>query len=358
MPAPTARHVLGRAAVAAAGLAVAIAAGLEFGGGAVHLHDAFTGSLAAYERAILFEVRLPRVLLAATLGGALALAGVTFQALLRNPLAEPYVLGVSGGAGIGGVLALAAGAGSATFVSDALVRFVATIAPDAWASLVPRDLEVKAVAFLGALGALVLIVKIATVNGRLATYTVLLTGAIFNAFSGAVIAFVQSIASLEELHDVVFWLMGRVDGGYPDLAVLATTTLAVSVASFAMARDFNVLTLGEEGAAQLGVDVDRVRRRSLVFGSLLTGLAVSIAGLVGFVGLIVPHVVRLVYGPDHRTLLPCALLWGGAFLVVADLLARTVVAPVEIPVGVVTALAGGPFFLVLLRRRRRLDGAE
>jgi iron complex transport system permease protein len=199
---------------------------------------------------------------------------------------------------------------------------------------------------------LLLIERLATVGGRLAVPTILLTGVVFNALSGAVIFFLQSIASIEQLHAIVFYLMGQVPVvGYRRLAALAAAVVAGFLGLYAMARDYNALTLGEESAQQLGVDVERVKRRTFVLGSLLTALAVSVAGLIGFVGLVVPHLLRLLLGPDHRLLLPVGFLGGAAFLVLADLAARLLVAPNEIPVGVVTALIGGPFFLLLLRRR-------
>lgn len=291
------------------------------------------GEIESAEKTILIEVRLPRVLLAAVLGGSLSVAGVVFQALLRNPLADPYVLGVSGGASIGRVVAVLLGFGAAGGIAG--------------------NAGVPVLAFLGALGSLLLIEWIATVDGRLTVYTILLTGVIFNAFSGALIYFLQSIASLEQLHSIVFSLMGRVPRyGYAALGVFGAVSLAATIALFAMSRNYNALTLGEEGATQLGVDVERVKRATFVLGSLLTGMAVSIAGLIGFIGLVVPHILRLLLGPDHRILLPTAFLGGASFLVLADLAARTLIAPGEIPVGVVTALVGGPFFLYLLRRRR------
>ncbi len=282
---------------------------------------------------ILFAVRLPRVIAAAVLGGALTAAGIAFQALLRNPLADPYVLGVSGGASLGGVLALLLGLGT----GGGLLGLPG----------------VSGFAFLGALGALVLIERIASAGGRFTVHTILLTGVIFNAFSAALIYFIQSLASLEQLHAIVFYLMGRVpdDLGAAAVIGLAVAALTVTALITCMARDFNALTLGEEGARQIGVEVDRVKHRTFVLGSLLTGLAVSVAGLIGFVGLVVPHLLRLLLGPDHRVLLPAGFFGGAAFLVLADLLARTAAAPNEIPVGVVTALVGGPVFLWLLRRR-------
>jgi iron complex transport system permease protein len=327
---PSARRPLDRrrfAAGLAAGfalLALALAAGAlvgpsGFGWGAL-------GTDESAARTILVEVRLPRVAAAAAIGAALALAGVAFQALLRNPLADPYVLGVSGGASLGGVLALVAGL-------PALALPVAALA--------------------GALGALAGLERLATVGGRLDVLTLLLTGAVFNATSAAVIVFVQTVASREELHALLFYLMGRIPPLGPGaLAVLVAAAAAVAVLLVGRGRALNALALGESGALQVGVEVERVKRQVFLAGALLTALAVSWAGLVGFVGLVIPHLVRRLAGPDHRLLAPVSALAGAAFLVVADLAGRTVLAPRELPVGVVTALVGGPFFLAVLRRRR------
>jgi iron complex transport system permease protein len=319
-----------------AALGVCLVLGLSFGAGSVSPADLLQGA-GELERAILLEVRLPRVIVAGLLGGALSIAGVVFQALLRNPLADPYVLGVAGGASIGGVLALVLGFGAGA----------------SWIA----GLAVPAFAFAGALGALLLIQWIATVNGRLTVYTIILTGAIFNAFAAAVIYFIQSIASLNQLHDIVFYLMGRV----PSLSASALAGLGLVIALgalclYLMSRDYNALSLGEDAAMSLGVDVERTKRYTFVVGSLLTGLCVAVAGLIGFVGLVIPHMLRLIVGPDHRVLLPAAFLGGAGFLILADLLARVILAPNEMPVGVLTALVGGPFFLYLLRTRARLYG--
>ena len=258
-----------------------------------------------------------------------------FQALLRNPLADPYVLGVSGGASIGGVLAILFGLASG---------FAGSVA-------------VPACAFVGALAALYIVEKIATLEGRLTVYTVLLTGVIVNAFAAAFIYFIQSIASLEQLHDIVFYLMGRVPAlRGMELAVLATAIFIATGMLVIMGRDYNALSFGEEGAMHLGVNVEQMKRRTFVLGSLLTALCVAFAGLIGFVGLVVPHCLRLLLGPDHRLLLPAAFFGGGSFLILADLLARLLIAPGELPVGVVTALVGGPFFIYLLRTRSRMYG--
>jgi iron complex transport system permease protein len=330
-----ARALATRLAALTALLAACVAVAVLVGAGDVPLGALFGRSeLDDVARTILFRVRVPRVLLAAVLGGALTVAGVAFQALLRNPLADPYVLGVSGGASIGGVIALMLGLGSAL-----------------------GGIAVPALAFVGALGALVLIEWVATVGGRLTVYNVLLTGAIFNAFSAALIYFLQSVASLRELHAIVFYLMGRIGSPAPwRLAAIAATVVAITALLWSMARDFNALSLGEEGAMHVGVDVERLKRRTLVLGSLLTGLAVAVAGLVGFVGLVVPHLLRIVLGPDHRMLVPAGFLGGAAFLVLADMLSRVLIAPSELPVGVVTALVGGPFFLYLMRRSRGRHG--
>jgi len=316
-----------RAAALAAVLLGAIVLAASLGAG----HARPWGAWDESARAVLLDVRLPRVLLAAVLGALLSAAGTVFQALLRNPLADPYVLGVSGGASLGGVVALLLGVGA---------------------------VGVPVVSFAGALAALVAIERIATVEGRLNVVTLLLTGAIFNAFVGAAIFLIESVVSRDELHAVVLYLLGRIPS--PSWGALAGTAAAGALATIpllAMTRAYNVMSLGEEGAAQLGVDVERVKRRTFVLGSVLTALAVSASGLIGFVGLVVPHILRRLLGPDHRVMLPSAILGGATFLVLADLAARVIVAPAELPVGVITALIGGPFFLALLRRRGSSHGA-
>jgi len=328
----SARAPLDRATLAAsllagaALLAMALVVGLAFGASGVGFGALFDGADRS-ARMLLVEVRLPRVLAAAALGGALAVAGVGFQALLRNPLADPYVLGVSGGASLAGALALVVGLAAGA---------------------------VPLAAFLGALVTLLALERLARVAGRTNVYTLLLTGAIFNATTAALLLFLQSFASGEELHALVFYLMGRIPV-LPawQVATLAAVTAVVALLLGRRGRELNALALGEEGAAQLGVDVEGLKRWVLVAASLLTGLAVARAGMIGFVGLVVPHLLRLRVGPDHRRLVPLAALTGAAGLVLADLVARTLVAPRELPVGAVTALVGGPFFLVLLRRHGR-----
>ncbi len=275
---------------------------------------------------IVWSLRLPRVALGFVVGGVLAVAGAALQALVRNPLADPYLLGLSGGASLGAVLALAAGVLSA------------------W--LLP------AAAFAGALAATLLVYRLALVaGGAMDTRMLLLAGVVVGAFAGAIVAGILSISDAAQLRTATLWLMGGLGGvgwsGVLVLAVYAAPALAVLVAE---SRALDLLALGEEPAQHLGTDVTRTKKRVYVAASLLAAASVAAAGIIGFVGLVIPHAIRLLKGHGHRTLLPASFLLGGAFLVLADALARTVFAPQELPVGVVTAVAGVPFFAVLLRR--------
>ncbi|HOX43665.1 MAG TPA: iron ABC transporter permease [Myxococcota bacterium] len=289
--------------------------------------------------ATLLLYRLPRALLAALVGMALAAVGVAFQALLRNPLADPFIMGVSGGAALGGTLALALLGGSLGF---------------------GLALEGPA-AFLGALLATLLVYWMGRVAGRVDTTTVLLVGVVFNAFASAVIMFLESTLAATKTQEILVWLMGCL--GYPEyatLAALGAVTLPGVLGLWALSARMNALALGEQGASHLGVDVERTKRWVFGLASLLVGLAVAVSGMIGFVGLIVPHLCRLVLGPDHRLLLPAAALAGASFLVLADLIARLLFVWLgsEPPVGAVTAFLGGPFFLLLLRRRAGQVGSN
>ena len=281
---------------------------------------------------IFFVARLPRTLAAALVGAALAAAGVVFQALLRNPLATPFTLGVSAGAALGAMLAITFPVGLAF----------------AGVSSVPIA------SFAGALGAVAIVYALATVRRRgLSTTVLLLAGITLNAFFSSLILFIQYLADFSQTFRTVRWLMGDLDvGGYtPILAALPF--LLVAFAAFAvLPRALNLLTLGADAAAARGVDVLRTQRLAFFSASLATGAAVSLGGPVGFIGIIVPHLVRLMVGSDHRIVLPAATLFGAAFLIGCDTASRTVMAPMELPVGILTALIGGPFFLWLLLRRR------
>ena len=268
------------------------------------------------------------LLLAALVGASLAVAGVLFQALLRNPLADPYVLGVSGGAALGGIAALTLGA-----------------------SLGLPGAAVPLAAFAGAVLATLLLYAIASVRGFVSSTHLLLTGVVFNAFASAGIVFLASLAGFSEGNRIFLWLIGSLSAARVDLAVWVAAFLGVALAvAWPAARALNLLALGEEAAQQLGVDVARQQRMLLFANSLLVGAAVSVAGLIGFVGLIVPHLLRLIVGPDHRLLVPAAALAGAAFLVICDTAARSLLGARELPVGAITALLGGPLFLLLLRR--------
>jgi iron complex transport system permease protein len=280
---------------------------------------------------IVLRVRLPRVLLGALVGAALAVAGVLFQALLRNPLADPYVLGVSGGAALGGILVLSLGG---------VLGLSYTAVPPA--------------AFAGAVLTTAVLYAIAGTNGRISATSLLLTGVVFNAFASAAIVFLASIAGLTEGASIFLWLIGSLSAIRVEVTGWVAAFLGLGLAcAIPMARSLNLSALGEESAQQLGVDVDRQRRVVLIVTSLMVGAAVSVAGLIGFVGLIIPHLLRLVYGPDHRLLIPASALGGAAFLVLCDAVARTALGGRELPVGAITALAGGPLFLWLLRRQHR-----
>lgn len=284
------------------------------------------------DRVILFETRLPRVLLAAIVGGALATAGVALQGLMRNPLAEPHLIGVSGGAALGAVVAVILG-GRSLFTQIGLM-------------------PVGAIA--GALLSTAVIYQVALVHGRLQPYVLLLAGVVYNAFAGALILCVNALADFYQAQGILYWLMGNLaTQSYRLVGAIGIYSAVGAGWLLLQTRQLNVLSLGEEGALQLGVDVHRVRRATFLGASLLVGAVVSVSGMIGFVGLIVPHMMRLILGADHRLLLPASLLAGATFLVWADTIARTALGVVEIPVGVVTALCGGPFFVYLLKREGR-----
>ena len=277
---------------------------------------------------IVLRVRLPRALLAMGVGASLAVAGVLFQALLRNPLADPFVLGVSGGAALGGIAMLSLGAAFGL----------------GYAAVPPA-------AFAGALLATLLLYAVAGARGRVSATNLLLTGVVFNAFASAAIVFLASLAGLTEGASIFLWLIGSLSAARAGVAGWVAGFLVLGLAcALPLARGLNLATLGDEAAQQLGVDVERQKKVVLIATSLMVGAAVSAAGLIGFVGLIIPHLLRLLVGPDHRLLIPAAALGGAAFLLGCDTLARTLPGGRELPVGAITAIAGGPLFLWLLRR--------
>jgi iron complex transport system permease protein len=265
-------------------------------------------------------------------GGALAACGAAFQALLRNPLASPFILGVSGGGSLGAVVAILLGIGGVTVVGIDL-----TARP--------------AFAFAGCLAALVAIWAIAQRRGHLVPQTLLLAGVVANAFFLSILGYLNYAATPHQAQEILRWMMGGLYGQTPgSAAVTGVLTLAGGLWLTLSGRDLNVLSLGEETATRLGVPVQRVRRRVFVVASLMTGAAVAVSGPIGFVGLFVPHGVRLALGSDHRLVIPASYLAGGAFLALADALARVLSAPGEMPVGLVTAAVGAPCFILLLVR--------
>ncbi len=287
---------------------------------------------------ILFAARLPRVALAALAGGALSVVGVAFQALLRNPLADPYVLGVSGGAAAGATLAIVAGASAFTLLGAALV---------------------PAAALCGGLLATFLVYAIARAGGEVSGTTIVLAGVIVNAIASGVITFVKTLVSSAKAQELLFWLMGFLDVPSMPQLLICTIWSALGIGMIAYdAGRLNLLALGREPAQHLGVDVGRVERRLFFAASAVAGAIVSLTGLIGFVGLVVPHAVRRMFGPDHRVVVPAALLLGATTLVACDLVTRALFRWLETepPVGAVTALLGGPLFLLILWRTRGQAG--
>lgn len=294
------------------------------------IFEALSDSLCGWsdtEKVIILHIRLPRIILAGIVGASLSVAGVVFQALFRNPLADPYILGISSGSAVGAILAILLGAG---------LSF----------------LSIPAASFSGALVTIILVLSIARSRYGFHPNTLLLSGVIVGAFFSAVIMFLVSITQDERVHTILFWLMGDLSlSRYSEIIVIIPFVIIGFFIIYLYAHPLNLIATGEDTALQLGVEVERVKRLLLITASLITGVVVSVSGVIGFVGLIVPHMMRMIFGSDHRILLPASGLFGLSFLVIADTIARTIIAPVELPVGVVTAIFGAPFFIYLLRTK-------
>jgi len=321
-----------RLALLAAGLVLALLLGVRVGAVPLSIREVVDGVRGVGDPAtisIVRRLRLPRAVMAALVGGGLAASGATFQALLRNPLAEPYIMGVSGGAAVGAVGALMLGGVFAT------AGFVALAA------------------FAGAILAVVLVFRIAASVGRtLDTRVLLLAGVVMGVFFNACILLALTFAESDAFRAAIFWIMGSLSGAtWKGIGILAAVLAPGILVLMMLARALNLLAVGEETAAYLGTRVERTKLLAYGAASLLTAACVAVSGVIGFVGLVIPHVVRLLWGGDHRFLLPASVLLGGIFLVLADALARTAAAPVELPLGVITAFVGVPFFVYLLRRR-------
>src|SRR3972149_1537840 len=282
-------------------------------------------------RTILFQIRLPRILLAAVVGGSLAAAGGVFQAILKNPLADPYVLGISSGAALGVLISLF------TQINIMILSFTST----------------TLLAFAGAIITLYVVYKLSNINGRTPPQTILLVGVMVNAIIFAIILFLTLVIDSNQFYKIFFWLFGYISSpDYTSLAIISLFAIAGLIVLLTQAGSINLLTLGDDTAQTLGLDVERVKRRVFIACALLVAAGGSLCGPLGFLGIIVPHIVRLLLGYDYRIILPVSVIGGGIFLVIADTLARTVISPVEIPVGIITALCGGPYFIYLMRRKR------
>ena len=281
----------------------------------------------------LWVVRFPRIAMALVVGAALAVAGAVMQAIFGNPLAEPGVVGVSSGAALGAAIAIVVGISA---LGDGAIALFA---------------------FVGGLLATLLVYFVSRANGRTEVVTLLLTGIAVNAFAGAGLAFLLFIADSGSREQIVFWQLGSLNGSrWSEVLIVALVTAVGLTAAIVLARPFDLLALGERNARHLGVNVERLRIVSIVIVALLTGVAVAFVGIIAFVGLVVPHVMRMVIGPAHRALIVASAIGGGVLLVLADLLARSVVAGGDLPIGLLTSLVGGPFFFYLLFRQRRQSG--
>jgi iron complex transport system permease protein len=282
--------------------------------------------------AIIFQVRLPRIILGGLVGMSLAVTGGCFQGLFKNPMADPYILGVSSGASLGAAVTIVTG--------STLLFFGAN-----WAVII--------MAFSGALLTVSLVYRIARVGGRVPIDSLLLAGIAVASFFTSIVSFLVILGN-EKMHGIMYWIMGSLTGATWSLVLMMLPfSLLGTGVILAHARSLNAILLGEEAAQHLGIDVEKIKIRLFTASSLVVAAAVSVSGVIGFVGLIVPHAVRLLVGPDHKFLLPLSAAAGGLFLIVCDALARILLAPAELPVGILTAATGAPFFLWLLRRRRK-----
>jgi len=314
-------------------LGFAIVLGISMGSTDSGIKDVFKNLLGTKDSesmlyTIIWQIRFPRVLLAALVGAALSLGGLVFQALLRNPLAEPYILGISGGSAIGAIIGILMG----------FSRFPG----------------VSLMAFTGSIAILLLILAMSSGQTILKKDALLLSGVMVNAFCGAVIMFLVSMTQDSRLHNIIFWLMGDLSMvDMKHVGILAATLLPCFLLVFWLSNPMNLLLMGKEMAQTLGVNIKAVTFTLLVATSFMVSATVSYCGLVGFVGLVMPHLLRLVFGPDHRVLVPACVFGGGTYMVFCDLLARTLPRQGEMPAGVITAMIGAPLFIYLLKISRR-----
>lgn len=280
---------------------------------------------------IIGEIRLPRIILSFLVGAGLAVAGTVFQAIIRNPMVDPYVIGISAGAGTGVMTALFFG-----------IEFT-----------ILNLNSVPAFAFLGAVLTVFIVYQLAKVGNKLPVLTFLLAGVAMSFILNSLMSFLMVLRT-ENLQQLVYWLMGSLAGAsWLDIKMILPYFLSALFVIIFYLKDLNILLLGEESASHLGLNVERTKIILLGAASLITAAVVSVSGSIGFIGLVIPHIVRLIIGPDHRKLLPLTAIFGGGFLLIADTFARTILAPMELPVGIITALAGGPYFIYLLRNKSK-----
>ncbi|HLE30969.1 MAG TPA: iron ABC transporter permease [Bacteroidota bacterium] len=315
--------------VLAAVLVIVSLAALLIGSSSVSLTNVFSVLTGRSDdetaRTIILQLRIPRIILAILVGAGLSVAGATLQSLLRNPLAEPYILGISSGGTVGAFLAITLGLG--------------------WAQL-----TTPLFSFVGSGLVMMLVYSLGYRRGLLDPNALLLSGVMVGAFFNSIILVVVAIFN-QELRTAYLWMMGNLSGAESStLVIVGPLILVSSIVLILQSRALNLIAVGDESAAQFGVNVERIRRLSYILASLITGLAVSVSGVIGFVGLLVPHVCRLMFGSDNRIVMPASLIGGGIFLVLCDLLSRTLLAPSEIPVGAITAAVGAPLFVYLLKR--------
>ncbi len=314
-------------------LLIAFSLGLSIGPTKSGMRAAFSALFSTNESdsvlySIVWHIRLPRVLLATVVGATLSLGGLVFQALLRNPLAEPFILGISGGSAIGAIIGILLG----------LARFPG----------------ICFMSFLGSLATLALILVMSTGKSILRKDALLLSGVMVNAFCSAIIMFLISITQDARLHNIIFWLMGDLSAAdLPQVVILGAILIPCFILVFVFSHSMNLLLMGKDMARTMGINIKAVTITLLIVTSFMVSATVSFSGLVGFVGLVIPHLLRLVLGPDHRFLVPACLFGGAAYLVLCDLLARTLPQQGEIPAGVITALIGAPLFIILLKKSRK-----
>lgn len=295
-----------------------------------YVQDHILTSWSSGDESIILKVRLPRVVLGLLVGASLALAGVTTQGIFKNPMADPYILGVSSGAAFGATAVIVVGIAAG-------LQFLGIVAG----------------AMIGAIVVTFLVFNIARTRNKIPVETLLLSGIAVSAFFSAVTSFLMYISG-RNLSQIVFWVLGALwSSNWNHVVILAPFLFVSSLVIYAFARDLNLMLLGDESAAHLGADVNRIKMILLAVSALLAAAAVSVSGIIGFVGLIIPHIMRLIVGPDHRILVPASAIVGAMFLVMADTFSRMIVQPTEMPVGIVTALIGAPFFIYLLMRQKK-----